>query len=144
MHDEADDEAELDGLVLKQQPEVYGGSFRELRAWQEGVRLAVDIYRKTARFPDAEKFGLTSQMRRAGVSVPSNIAEGQARRSPRDFIRFLGIARGSLAELETQTVIAAELGFLDPQAASELEGSVNDVQRMTYGLIRSIERQLET
>ena len=84
----------------------------DLRVWQESVDLVTDIYRVTSNFPRNEIYGLTSQMRRAAVSVPSNIAEGAARTSNKEFLQFLSIARGSLSELETQIMISLNLGFL--------------------------------
>jgi four helix bundle protein len=86
-------------------------SFKDLYVWRLGVELAETIYRITAGFPKAELFGLTSQMRRAAVSIPSNIAEGRARNSSREFLHFLSISRGSLAELETQLEIAVRLNY---------------------------------
>ena len=83
----------------------------DLRVWQLSIRLVERIYRFTHSFPDSEKYGLVSQMRRAAVSIPSNIAEGAARSSKKEFIRFLYIARGSLSELETQLLLAKKLGF---------------------------------
>jgi four helix bundle protein len=88
-------------------------SFRDLEVWRLGVELAETVYRLTARFPKAELFCLTSQMRRAAVSIPSNIAEGRARTSSREFLHFLSISRGSLAELETQLELANRLNYAD-------------------------------
>ena len=85
---------------------------RDLLAWQEAISLVGIVYQCTANFPKEEVFGLTGQMRRAAVSVPSNIAEGAARNSKREFVQFLGFARGSLSELETQVIISQDLGFL--------------------------------
>jgi four helix bundle protein len=90
-----------------------GKSFRDLDVWNLGVELAETVYRVTARFPKAEIFGLTAQMRRAAVSIPSNIAEGRARTSSREFLHFLSISRGSLAELETQLELAVRLNYAD-------------------------------
>lgn len=84
-----------------------------LQVWQEGMALAKDVYAVTASFPKEEMYGLTSQMRRAAVSVPSNIAEGAARGSKKEFLQFLVIARGSLMELETQILLSKDLGFID-------------------------------
>jgi len=94
-------------------------SFRDLDVWRLGLELAETVYRCTARFPKAELFCLTSQMRRAAVSIPSNIAEGRARNSSREFLYFLSISRGSLAELETQLELAIRLDYAhsDLQAA---------------------------
>ena len=88
-------------------------SFRDLDVWRLGLELAETVYRCTARFPKAELFCLTSQMRRAAVSIPSNIAEGRARNSSREFLYFLSISRGSLAELETQLELAIRLDYAD-------------------------------
>jgi four helix bundle protein len=88
-------------------------SFRELDVWHLGVELAETVYRFTARFPKAELFCLTAQMRRAAVSIPSNIAEGRARDTSREFLHFLSISRGSLAELETQLELAIRLDYTD-------------------------------
>ena len=88
-------------------------SFRDLDVWHLGLELAETVYRVTARFPKAELFALTSQMRRAAVSIPSNIAEGRARDSTREFLHFLAISRGSLAELETQLELAIRLDYGD-------------------------------
>ena len=88
-------------------------SFRDLDVWHLGVELAETVYRVTARFPKSELFALSSQMRRAAVSIPSNIAEGRARNSTREFLHFLSISRGSLAELETQLELAVRLDYAD-------------------------------
>jgi four helix bundle protein len=92
-----------------------GKSFRDLDVWHLGVELAETVYRVTARFPKAELFCLTSQMRRAAVSIPSNIAEGRARDSSREFLHFLAVSRGSLAELETQLELAIRLDYTDSE-----------------------------
>ena len=85
---------------------------RNLEAWKKAIELVIDIYAKTKLYPDEERFGLTSQIRRAAVSIPSNIAEGAARTSDKDMLRFIDIALGSLAELDTQLVIADRLNYL--------------------------------
>jgi four helix bundle protein len=90
-----------------------GKNFRDLDVWHLGVELAETVYRVTARFPKSELFALSSQMRRAAVSIPSNIAEGRARESSREFLHFLSISRGSLAELETQLELALRLDYTD-------------------------------
>jgi four helix bundle protein len=115
-----------------------GQRFRDLHAWRMSVALAKEIYLVTARFPTGERFGLVSQMRRAAVSVPSNIAEGSARRSRRQFAHFLEISLGSLAELETQLEIAHGLQLL--QDSAELEDSVMHVRRLLYGLHSAMSR----
>jgi four helix bundle protein len=95
-------------------------SFQDLRIWQESMDLAVEIYRATSDFPKHETYGLVSQMRRAAVSVPSNIAEGKGHRSDPEFVRFLFHARGSLLELQTQLLIARRLRYLSEEKADEL------------------------
>ncbi|MDQ2070129.1 four helix bundle protein [Natronospira bacteriovora] len=106
----------------------------KLRAWQEAVTLVKLVYRFTGQFPADERYGLMSQMRRAAVSVPSNISEGAARATSADMVRFLVMARGSLAELETQVIIANELGFSRPDA--ELTDQLDTVFSLLGGLIR--------
>jgi four helix bundle protein len=112
--------------------------YGELIAWQKAMDFATAIYRATGGFPDAERFGLTNQMRRAAVSVPSNIAEGQGRGTTKDFLHFLYIARGSLQEVETQTLLAHRLGFLSADEQSALANLSSEVSRILGGLIRSL------
>lgn len=112
---------------------------RDLRVWHESLVLAEMIYRVTADFPATEQYGLTSQMRRAAVSIVSNIAEGAARFSSRDFAKFLSIARGSLAELDSQSILAVRLGFLHNSA--ELEQQVSRIGRMLTALRAAIRRR---
>ncbi len=94
-----------------------GQDYHDLRVWQGGIELVSEIYRLSGAFPDSEKFGLTNQMRRAAVSIPSNIAEGSARSSGKDYSRFLEMAVGSLSELETQAIISRNLGFIGDSEA---------------------------
>ncbi len=115
------------------------GSFRELRVWQEGMKLALQIYRETEDFPKHELYGLTQQMRRAAVSVPSNIAEGKGHRSDREFSHFLFHARGSLMELETQISTAQELQYLPEAKAHQLRELATGVGRALSGLIKSLQ-----
>lgn len=97
---------------------IEGGDYKSLIVWQRSIALVKLIYQATAKFPSDEKFGLISQMRRAAVSIPSNIAEGQARRTTGDYVRFVSTAEGSLAELDTQLTIAIELNITDKADAS--------------------------
>jgi four helix bundle protein len=113
-------------------------TFRDLIAWQKAIKLAGKIYEVTARMPDSERFGLTAQMRRAAVSVPSNIAEGHGRQSRVDYLRFLRMARGSLMELQTQLILCEKLGFLTPSA--ELSELLAEADRVLQGLIRGLEK----
>jgi four helix bundle protein len=110
----------------------------DLDVWQKAVDLSVSIYGYTKDFPPEEKFGLTSQMRRAAVSVASNIAEGAARQGSREFVQFLSIASGSVAELETQIIISQRLGIGRQEHLSELRSSPKNISKMLQGLIRSI------
>ena len=116
--------------------------YRTLEAWVKARALASHIYRLTAQFPRAEIFGLTQQMRRAAVSVPSNIAEGQGRKSTKDRIAFLVIARGSLHEIETQALIAGDLEFIATQRAEDIVERTTEVARLVNGLIRHYARRL--
>jgi four helix bundle protein len=113
-------------------------SYRDLRIWQEAVDLALVIYRATAEFPKHELYGLTSQMRRAAVSVSSNIAEGKGHSSDGDFGRFLFHARGSLLELQTQIVIARGLEYLTKEQASNLTRNTDNLGRGLNGLIQAV------
>jgi len=112
---------------------------RDLIAWQEAIRLVEIIYRDTSAFPNEETFGLKTQIRRAAVSVPSNIAEGSARNTTGELVQFLGIARGSLAELETQIELAVRLGFLNK--ATDAENQVVRVGRLVGALLKSLQRR---
>jgi four helix bundle protein len=117
-----------------------GESYRELIAWQKAIRLVTEIYQATRQFPRDELYGLTSQLRRAAVSVPSNIAEGQARFSRKEFHHFLSQARGSLVEIETQLIIAQNLAYLPTQQSEPLLAQTAELGRILNGLIASIKR----
>lgn len=108
-------------------------------AWQASMDLVEDVYRLTRLFPREEVYGLTAQVRRAVVSVPSNIAEGQGRRSERDFLNFLRMAYGSLREVETQILIAQRLGYVDKDKGDALLEQASKVGRLLHGLMRSLE-----
>jgi four helix bundle protein len=110
-------------------------SFQDLRIWQEAMDLTERVYRATSDFPKQETYGLSSQMRRAAVSVPSNIAEGKGHRSDPEFVRFLFHARGSLLELQTQILIARRLNYLSEERANELCGRVDNIARGLNALI---------
>jgi len=107
---------------------------RDLAAWQKAMELVTEIYRVTRTFPQDERFGLVSQLRRAAVSVPSNVAEGYGRNSRNELHHFVGQARGSLCEVETQVELAKNLGFLKPSIATELTRKVAEVGRLLTGL----------
>jgi four helix bundle protein len=110
-------------------------SHTNLIAWQKAKALAVEIYRVTDRFPRSELYGLTSQLRRAAVSVASNIAEGQGRVTKGEFVQFLGHARGSILEIETQLAIAVDLGYVSPQQYQRCCDKTAEVLRLTNGLL---------
>ncbi len=116
--------------------------FEELKVWQKSVDLVTQVYNYTASFPKEEIYGLTAQIRRAAVSIPSNIAEGCSRESTRDFLRFLSISNGSLAELQTQLVIAKNLGFINTENLTIIRDSADEVGRMVNGLQKSLQKKL--
>ena len=113
-------------------------SYRDLLVWQKAMDLVTEVYRVTKEFPKEERFGLTEQIRRAAVSLPANIAEGQGRRHRREFRNFLSIALGSLAELETHLEIARRLGYLTLEAYEALLCQTQELGRMVNGLLRSL------
>jgi len=113
-------------------------SYRELICWQKGMLLARLIYRLTAGFPSEEKFGLVSQMRRAAVSIPSNLAEGQARRTSGEFVQFISHAEGSTAELDTQLTLSIVLEICSPTDAAEAMGLIQELRKMLNALRRSV------
>lgn len=114
-------------------------SYRDLKVWQSARSWVTNIYRVTATLPNDERFGLTAQLRRAAVSVPSNIAEGHARRQTQVFVNHLAIARGSVAEVETQLTIASDLGYLDSDTIAPLLRGADEISRMITGLQRSLQ-----
>jgi four helix bundle protein len=115
-----------------------GGTFRDLIAWQKAMELAAAVYRSTQGFPVEEKYGLTSQLRRAAVSVASNIAEGKGRSSDRDLMHFLSCARGSLYEVQTQLELARVLGYIREEAATCLISKAIEVSRLLSGLMNAL------
>jgi four helix bundle protein len=116
-------------------------SFRDLVMWQRSMQLTVAVYRLTKDFPRDELYGLTSQIRRAAVSLPSNIAEGHGRLNSGEFKQFLGIARGSNAELQTHWEIARALGIGNPELLDEAEGLSREVGRMIYASLQSLKKR---
>jgi len=116
--------------------------YRELVVWQKSMDLVEKVYRATGQFPKEEVYGLTSQIRRAAVSIPSNIAEGQGRSTTSAFLNFLSVARGSLKELETQILIAQRLGYVDDPTVDELTDLTAEVSRLLSGLTNSLRRKL--
>ena len=119
-------------------------SYRELVVWQKSMHFVTEVYRSTSCFPKDEKFGLSSQLRRAVVSVPSNIAEGQGRDSAKEFVHHLAFAYGSLMEAETQLQIAANLGYIEQAEVTRLLQNAAEIGRMLNGLSRAIRRNSGT
>ena len=113
-------------------------NYRDLVVWQDSIQLAKAIYKLTEKFPKHETYALADQIRRAVVSVPSNIAEGQARKAPGDFRRFLHIALGSLAEVDTQLVLAQEFGYLGNDEVDGLFEQIQVLRKKLYALINSL------
>lgn len=115
-------------------------NFKNLKVWQRGIELVVDVYKKTNNFPNEELYGLTSQIKRSAISIPSNIAEGAGRGSNKEFSRFLDISLGSSFELETQIILAHELEFITDNDFNTLTDKVQEEQKMITGLQKSINR----
>ncbi len=113
-------------------------NFRKLEVWQKAHCLTLDVYKITSKYPDNEKYGLTSQMRRCCASIPMNIVEGCGRGGGRDFLRFLHIAAGSAVELEYDIILSHDLGLLDNESFNDLDGRIQEIKRMLAGLQRSL------
>ena len=113
--------------------------FTELKVWQRSHELALEVYRLSAEFPVEERFGVTSQLRRAAVSTASNVAEGSKRKHPKDYARFLNIAEASLAEAEYLLILAMDLGYIDLQAAESLRCEADEILRMLNALRERVE-----
>ena len=114
---------------------------RDLDVWKKSIDLVTSIYKFTADYPKDEMYGLTSQIRRCAVSIPSNISEGSARTTKKDFSHFLAIALGSIAELETQLIISKNLNYLPDSVLNELMSELISIRRMTLGLRKSINKE---
>ncbi len=116
-------------------------NYKELNVWQKSYELCLKIYRLTAKFPNEERYGLTSQIRRSAVSIPSNIAEGYGRKTTLDYIRMLYISYGSVCELETQILLAGDLGFIEKGELGTAKKDIAEVERMLKALIKSLENK---
>jgi four helix bundle protein len=116
-------------------------NYKELKVWQRAYQLCIEIYKITKDFPKEELYGLTSQIRRSVVSVPSNIAEGYGRKTTQEYIQALYIAYGSISELETQILLAGDLGYIKAENLGKLKKDMGDVERMLMGLIKSLEEK---
>ena len=113
-------------------------TYRDLIVWQKAMQLVSNIYFETKEFPKDEQFGITSQLRRCSISIPSNIAEGYGRFSTKDYLRFLKVARGSLFEFQTQIEICKNLSYLSPDQFKKLNEQSREIERMLSALIKSI------
>jgi four helix bundle protein len=116
-------------------------SYRDLKVWQKSYNLCLDIYKLTKGFPREERYNLTSQIRRAAVSVPSNIAEGYGRKTTPEYIRSLYIAYGSNCELETQISLAGDLSYINSEQSKKMQEAIGEVERMLKALIKSLENK---
>jgi four helix bundle protein len=125
-------------VAAKEVESELSHKYTDLIVWQKARAFASEIYRVSEQFPKAEIFGLTAQIRRASISVPSNIAEGQGRLTKGEFCPFLGLARGSLLEVETQLAIAVDLHFLQEEEFQKLRGYSSEILRLLNGLIDSM------
>lgn len=119
-------------------------NYRKLAVWENAKTFVLDIYKCTANFPKEEVFGLTSQLRRAAISIPANIAEGVERQHPREFLQFLYVARGSLAEVEVYMDLALDLRYLENEAFEKLYVQASKVGKMLNGLINSLKNRLSS
>lgn len=116
-------------------------NYKELKVWQKAYELCLNVYRKTKGFPKEEMYGLTSQIRRAVVSIPSNIAEGYGRKTTPDYARSLYVAYGSASELETQILLSGDLGYINSADLAQLKEDIGEVERMLKALIKALERK---
>ena len=114
---------------------------KNLEAWKQSMDLVLKIYEATEQFPSQEVYGITNQVRRAAVSIPSNIAEGAARQTKKEFRNFLHVAQGSLSELDTQIEIASRLGYLDVECRKSLDKKMEPIDKMITGLIRHVSKK---
>ncbi len=117
-------------------------NYKDLVVWQKAYSLCLDVYKLTKQFPDEEKYGLTSQIKRAAVSIPSNIAEGYGRKTTKEYIQFLYIAYGSLCELETQLMLAKDLKYSRNMKEDTHVENLREVERMLKSLIKSLEKKI--
>jgi len=116
-------------------------NFKELKVWQKSYKLCLKVYKITKKFPKTEVYSFTSQMRRAALSIPCNIAEGYGRKTTPDYLRFLYMSYGSICELETLILLAGDLEYIETESLSELQSDIGEVERMLKALIKSIERK---
>lgn len=113
-------------------------NFKELKIWNRAMDMVVEVYKTTEKFPPEEKYGITSQIRRSAVSVPSNVAEGAGKNSDKDFVRFLSIAQGSSYELQTQLILSQRLGFINKDNCDAIVNDISEIQKMNYRFQESL------
>jgi four helix bundle protein len=119
-------------------------SYQDLMVWQEGIELSLLIYEASSKFPATEKYALCDQLQRASVSVPSNIAEGNQRSSTKQYLHFLSIARGSLAEVNTQIIIAYRLGYLSEDKYTQISKKISSEGALLNGLINALNKKIQS
>ena len=117
-------------------------NLKELKIWSKAIEVSVDVYKATASFPKEEVFGLTSQIRRSAVSIPSNISEGAGRNSKNEFVHFLGIANGSSYELQTQLIISNKLNLITDKTLEPLIREIEEIQKMNYTFQKTLRNQI--
>lgn len=117
-------------------------NLKELKIWNKAMEITVEVYKATSKFPSDERFGLTSQIRRAAISIPSNIAEGAGRNSPKEFNDFLGISNGSSFELQTQLIVANKLEMLSEEILNPILNELDELQKMTYGFQQMLNNKI--
>jgi four helix bundle protein len=122
---------------------VGSQSYQDLLVWQKGLELCISVYQACSSFPRSELYALADQMKRASVSISSNIAEGQARQHVAEFLHFLSVANGSLAELDTQRIVAERLNFLTQETSSSLEQRITEIRKMLYVLMNRLRQKTE-
>lgn len=116
-------------------------NLKELKIWQKAMDLSVEVYKATSKFPKEEIYGLTSQIKRSAISIPSNISEGAGRNSNKEFIHFLGIANGSSYELQTQLIISNKLNLIPDETLESLLKPIEEIQKMTYTFQNTLQKQ---
>jgi four helix bundle protein len=118
-------------------------SYKDLLVWQKSIALCTQVYKICETFPKSELYGLADQMKRAAVSVPSNIAEGQGRQHRKEFLHFISVANGSLAELDTQRIIAENLRLITPEISTQLDANITEARKMLYALAAKLKTLAE-
>ncbi len=133
----------VDGSYIKYSIEfMHKGSYKNLKIWMKGIELAKKIHLVTKKFPPEERYSLTDQIRRASVSIPSNIAEGSRRSTNKDFAHFIAIARGSIAELETQIILASSFKYISKELLEKISEEINQLDKMIFAFHKSLKNNI--